>query len=81
MHGMANRLQEAGRHYNSHVEASGTKIVCWSIFGILLFGLGPLIALHLEIKNLNAACFGYNQANAPAVQNNIPNEQPTPINS
>lgn len=72
MFGMAERLQGAGRYYNANVESSGAVIVLWAVFGSLLCGLGPIIALYLEIKNLNTASFAFNQAHMQNMHNNPP---------
>lgn len=60
---LGNRLQNNAYRYGLSFSESGTTILMWNIFGSLLCGLGPLIALNILIKNTNAICMAYNQVN------------------
>ena len=38
----------------------GGNVVLWSTFGMLLFGVGGLVALYIQIDSLNKLAYGYN---------------------
>ena len=57
-----NRIKTAGREYGLNIEEKGSTYLLWIIFGSLLFGVGPMIALYLMICNLNKLCSRYNQS-------------------
>ena len=42
-------------------QENGTTILLWWIFGILLCGVGPYVAIYILIKNTNALNQAYNQ--------------------
>ncbi len=58
--GMQNRLRDNASRYNAGLISGGGTVLCWSIFGALLFGIGPLVALYIQIKSINALAYGYN---------------------
>lgn len=58
-YGMQNRLRDNSSKYNAGLIKSGGSVLCWSIFGCMLFGIGPLVALHIQIDSLNRMCYGY----------------------
>lgn len=58
-----NRLAENAPRYGKHFEENGTTYLLWTIFGSMLCGIGHFVALHIQIKNLNALCAAYNRAN------------------
>ena len=58
-----NRIKANGRRYGINIEDDGTSILIWSTVGMLLCGLGPLIAMHKMCKNANAICEAYNRYN------------------
>ena len=60
---LANRLQANGPRYNVPIQENGTTYVMWVLFGALLCGIGPFIALNFVIKNTNKLCTVYNQYN------------------
>ncbi len=60
---LANRLQANGPRYNVPIQENGTTYVMWLLFGILLCGIGPFIALNFVINNTNKLCSVYNQYN------------------
>ena len=60
---IANRIQLNGPRYGITVQESGTTILLWCLIGLLLCGIGPLVAMHFIIKNTNAMATAYNQMN------------------
>ena len=59
-YGMQNRLRDNASRYNAGVIKGGGAVLCWAIFGSFLFGIGPFVALYIEIDSLNRLCYGYN---------------------
>lgn len=60
---LGNRLQLNAPRYGITVMESGTTILLWCLVGLLVCGIGPLVAMHLIIKNTNAMASAYNQMN------------------
>jgi hypothetical protein len=60
---LGNRLADNAYRYNMQFSENGTTVLLWMILGSMLCGIGPLIAMNIIIKNTNAICRGYNQAN------------------
>lgn len=58
---IGNRLAENAPRYGMHFQENGTTILLWLIFGVLLCGIGPLIAVHILIKNSNKIFNAYNR--------------------
>ena len=58
---LGNRLAENGRRYGYNVVENGTSVLMWALFGSLLCGIGPLIAMNIIITNTNTVCDGYNR--------------------
>lgn len=58
---LGNRLAENAPRYNLSFSENGTSILMWILFGSLLCGIGPFIAINIIIKNTNALAFPYNQ--------------------
>lgn len=58
-YGMQNRLRDNAAKYNAGLIKGGGSVLCWSIFGCLLFGIGPFVALHIQIDSMNRLCYGY----------------------
>ena len=57
----ANRINHTfNKYYKGVCETSATNWICWSIFGSLLFGLGPLIAQYHFIHAVNDLNSAYN---------------------
>ncbi|MCI5587169.1 MAG: DUF4234 domain-containing protein [Lachnospiraceae bacterium] len=56
---LGNRISENGSRYGLNFSENGTTILVWMIFGILLCGIGPLIAMNILIKNTNALAVAY----------------------
>ena len=75
---LANRLQKNGPRYNLVITENGTTVLLWQLIGSLLCAIGPFVAFHIMIKNLNTLCGAYNNyqmANANG-NNGAPNAQP-----
>lgn len=63
---LANRLQANGRRYNVAIQENGTTFLVWTLFGSLICGIGPFIALNFILKNINKLSVVYNQYNGLA---------------
>lgn len=59
---LGNRLANNAPRYNLSFQENGTSVLLWMLFGSLLCGIGPFIALNILIKNSNAICMGYNKS-------------------
>ena len=59
---LGNRLANNAPRYNLSFQENGTTVIMWCLFGVLLCGIGPYIAMNILIKNTNAICMGYNKA-------------------
>jgi len=57
---IGNRLAENAPRYNLHFSENGTSMLMWMIFGAVLCGIGPFVAMHIMIKNTNALATAYN---------------------
>lgn len=60
---LGNRLQANASRYGITVPESGTTILLWCLVGLLVCGIGPLVAMHFIIKNTNAMAIAYNKMN------------------
>lgn len=58
---IGNRLAENAPRYNLSFQENGTTVLLWMIFGALLCGIGPFVAMHILIKNTNAIALEYNE--------------------
>jgi hypothetical protein len=61
---LGNRLQDNAPKYNLTFKESGGTILLWYIFGSFII-VGPIIAMHIIIKNTNALADEYNKKTAP----------------
>ncbi len=59
---LGNRLASNARRYGLTFQENGTTVLMWLLFGSLLCGIGPFIAMHILIKNTNMICNAYNRA-------------------
>ncbi|MCR4843025.1 MAG: DUF4234 domain-containing protein [Eubacterium sp.] len=59
---LGNRLAANADRYGMRFQENGTTILLWCLFGVLICGIGPYIAMYILIKNANAICGGYNRA-------------------
>lgn len=57
---LGNRLAYNAPRYGLSFQENGTTILLWYLVGLLLCGLGPLVAMYIIIKNSNALCGAYN---------------------
>lgn len=57
---IGNRLNANAPRYGLQFQENGTTILIWFIFGSLLCGIGPFIAMNIIIKNMNALAHAYN---------------------
>lgn len=60
---LGNRLAINAVKYNMHFQENGTTVLVWQLFGSMLCGIGPFIALHIIIKNSNSLFAAYNNSN------------------
>lgn len=58
---IGNRLASNGFKYGINILENGTTILMWQIFGVLLCGIGPYVAMYILIKNTNALAMAYNK--------------------
>lgn len=59
---LGNRLYENAYRFGLRFSENGTSILLWHIFGLLICGIGPIIAMNIIIKNTNAMAHAYNNA-------------------
>ncbi|MDP3285594.1 MAG: DUF4234 domain-containing protein, partial [Desulfobacterales bacterium] len=57
---LGNRLMANAPKYGLNFTENGTSVLMWFIFGFLLCGIGPFIAINILIKNTNAMANAYN---------------------
>ena len=55
-----NRMQRAGREYGLEIDETGSTYLKWILLGVLLLGIGPIVALYLFICNMNKLAEAYN---------------------
>ena len=58
-YGMQKRLQENAGRYNAGVISGGGTVLLWQIFGPLLFGLGGLVGLYIQVDSMNRLAYNY----------------------
>lgn len=59
---LGNRLANNAPRYGFSFQENGTTVLMWNLFGSLLCGIGPFIAMNILIKNSNNICGAYNRA-------------------
>lgn len=64
---LCNRISVNGPRYGVTIQENGTTFLLWSLLGSLLCGIGPFIALHQVLRNMNTLCAAYNHANGLTV--------------
>lgn len=57
---LGNRLAANAPRYGMNFQENGTTILLWCLFGSLICGIGPFVAMHILIKNSNSICGAYN---------------------
>lgn len=61
---MQNRLRDNASRYGAGLISGGGTLLLWSIFGCLLFGIGPLVSTYIQISSMNSMAYAYTtQAN------------------
>jgi Domain of unknown function (DUF4234) len=60
---LGNRLAVNAPRYNLFFSENGTTVLLWQVFGIIICGIGPFVAMHILIKNTNALASAYNAQN------------------
>lgn len=58
---LGNRLSANAQRYGLTFQENGTSVLMWCIFGVLICGIGPFIAMNILIKNTNIICDAYNK--------------------
>lgn len=58
---LGNRLAANASRYGMTFQENGTTVLMWLLFGSLLCGIGPFIAMNILIKNSNRICNAYNR--------------------
>ena len=58
---LGNRLAANAPRYGLSFQENGTTVLLWLVFGALLCGIGPFIAMNILIKNSNRICNAYNR--------------------
>jgi hypothetical protein len=58
---LGNRLAENAPRYGLMFQENGTSVLVWYIFGVLVCGIGPFVAMSILIKNMNRLAMAYNQ--------------------
>ncbi len=58
---LGNRLAENAPRYGLNFQENGTTILLWYLVGVLLCGIGPFVAMHILMKNMNSLSMAYNQ--------------------
>lgn len=56
---LGNRLAENAPRYGLTFAENGTSVLMWMLFGSLLCGIGPFIAMNIIIKNTNQLATAY----------------------
>lgn len=59
-YGLGNRMAENAPRYGLSFSENGTTVLIWLIFGALICGIGPFVAMHILIKNMNSLAHAYN---------------------
>lgn len=56
---LGNRLAANAPRYGLNFTENGTSVLMWMIFGSLLCGIGPFVALNILMKNTNQIANAY----------------------
>lgn len=56
----ADRLKKVSSKYGVSIKETGKTILCWEVFGSLLFGLGMFVTLYIMFDNMNRLALVYN---------------------
>lgn len=63
MYSLGNRLAENAPRYGMNFQENGSTVLLWYLVGMLLCGIGPLVAMNIVISNTNRLCTAYNIRN------------------
>lgn len=63
MYGLGNRLAANAPRYGMSFQENGSTVLLWYLVGMLLCGIGPLVAMNIVINNTNSLCTAYNIRN------------------
>lgn len=63
MYGLGNRLAANATRYGMSFQENGSTVLLWYLVGMLLCGIGPLVAMNIVINNTNSLCTAYNIRN------------------
>ena len=58
---LGNRLASNAPRYGMSFQENGTTLLMWCLFGSMLCGIGPFVAMSILIKNSNKICQAYNR--------------------
>ena len=61
--GLGNRLAANAARYGMSFQENGSTVLLWYLVGMLLCGIGPLVAMNIVINNTNSLCTAYNMRN------------------
>lgn len=59
---LGNRLAANAPRYGLTFQENGTTVLLWLLFGSILCGIGPFVAMYILIKNTNQICNAYNRS-------------------
>lgn len=63
MYSLGNRLAANAPRYGMSFQENGSTVLLWYLVGMLLCGIGPLVAMNIVINNTNSLCTAYNMRN------------------
>ena len=58
-YGMQKRLQENASRYNAGAIPGGGTVLLWETVGLMLFGIGGLIGLYIQVDSMNRLAYNY----------------------
>jgi drug/metabolite transporter (DMT)-like permease len=57
---LQDRMQRVGNKNGVFISENGTTVLLWFLLGGFLCGIGPFVAMHILIKNMNLLAEDYN---------------------
>lgn len=57
---LGNRMQLNAPRYGLEFQENGTTVLLWYLVGLVICGIGPFVAMHILIKNMNQMAHAYN---------------------
>ena len=73
---LGNRLAENAPRYGVDFQENGSSVLLWYLFGAMLCGIGPFVAMHILIKNMNTLAHLYNNGAGENSHQNAWQDQP-----